>query len=83
MRGKSKRWGQVAEMARRANGAWRLHPDLASVRPSLAEHARLRVRQLQPTPEGSFEFLRRNRSLDDLDRPIFDLYVRFVTSTGE
>lgn len=68
-------------MARKAGGAWRLHPDLACVTADLQKHAARRVQLLQPTPDGRYEFSRANQSSDPLGRPVFDLFVRFTPTT--
>lgn len=70
-------WAEVAEMARRAGGVWRLHSSLVGADLELLRHARRRVPELRSTDAGEFEFARGNRTEDDLGRPIFDLYVRF------
>jgi len=65
-------------MARRADGAYRLHPSLAAVDHHLLHHARRRVRALRPTAEGRFEFARGNVGTDELGTTRFDLWVRYV-----
>lgn len=70
-------WDQVAEMARRAGGRWRLHRSLAAADFHLLRHAQRRVPALKPTPEGWFEFALGNQAVDELGVKRFDLYVRF------
>lgn len=65
-------------MARQASGAWRLHPSLATADAHLLHHARRRVRALRPTNTHTFEFARGDAGVDELGRPIFSLYVRYV-----
>lgn len=65
-------------MARRADGVWRLHPSLAAADQHLLQHARRRVRALQPTKTHVFEFARGEAGSDDLGRPLFSLYIRYV-----
>lgn len=76
-------WDQVAEMARRAKGVWRLHSALVGADMHLLRHARRRVPELAATDEGEFEFARGNRAQDDLGRSIFDLYVRYKAKGQE
>ena len=76
-RGKNKRWSEVAEMARRANGAWRLHSDLAGVTTSTHDRVLRRVRELRPTAEGRFGFTKRNLVVDEFGDERCDLYVRY------
>lgn len=71
-------WDQVAAMARKANGTWRLHACLVAVTPDLLQHARRRVRALRPTETHVYEFARGASGQDDLGREVFDCYVRFV-----
>lgn len=71
-------WYQVREKARRANGAWVLHPTLAAADAHLLQHARRRVPALKATDTHVFEFARNSPTEDELGRPIFDLYVRYV-----
>lgn len=65
-------------MARESDGVWRLHPDLVAVNLDLLHHARRRVRALQPSQAGTFEFARGNEGVNDLGVKVFDLYVRHV-----
>jgi hypothetical protein len=77
-RGKRIPWDQVAAMARQADGAWRVHPSLAVANEHTLRHARRRVPQMDPQPDGTFEFARGDVAKDELGRPIFSLFVRFV-----
>lgn len=65
-------------MARRANGAWRLHRSLVAADNHLLRHAQRRVKALRPTDTHVFEFARSSPTTDELGRQIFDLYVRLV-----
>jgi hypothetical protein len=65
-------------MARQANGAWRLHPSLATSDHHLLQHARRRVRALQPSAGHVYEFARGEAGTDDLGRPLFSIYIRYV-----
>lgn len=65
-------------MARRAGGAWRLHPSLAHADDHLLQHARRRVRALRPSATHRFEFARGNVGVDALGKPMFSLFVRQV-----
>jgi hypothetical protein len=76
-------WGEIAAMARKAGGAWRLHTSLVAVTPHTLQHARRRVRALRPQPDGVFEFDRGAVGENDLGETIFDLYVRFVAEGTE
>lgn len=76
-------WGEIAAMARKADGAYRLHSSLVAVTPHILHHARRRVRALRPQPDGIFEFARGAVGENDLGETIFDLYVRFVPEGEE
>lgn len=76
-------WAEVAAMARRADGAWRLHPSLATSDLHLLQHARRRVRALRPTTDYRYEFARGEAGEDDLGNPLFSLYVRVRYYTPE
>lgn len=65
-------------MARKADGAWRLHPDLVAVDLHLLHHARRRVRALKPSATHRYEFARANDAKTDLGVTVFDLYIRHV-----
>lgn len=65
-------------MARKADGAWRLHSSLVAVDLNLLHHARRRVKALRPDEHGHFEFARRNVGLDEFDRRVFDLFIRYT-----
>lgn len=71
-------WYQVAEKARRANGAWVLHHALSGADDHLLQHARRRVPALKATDTHVFEFARTSPGQDELGKPIFDLFVRYV-----
>lgn len=71
-------WAEVAEMAQRADGAWRLHRSLAAADDHLLQHARRRVPALKATDTHVYEFARNSPTNDELGKPIFDLYVRYV-----
>jgi hypothetical protein len=64
-------------MAREADGRWRLHPSLAVADHHLREHARRRVRWLQPDADGVFEFASGRGGFNELGQEIFALYVRY------
>lgn len=70
-------------MAQRAGGAWRLHPSLATSDQHLLQHARRRVRALQPTPTHVYEFARGEVGYDDLGYQQFAIYVRYVPKGTE
>jgi hypothetical protein len=72
------RWAEIALMAREAGGAYRLHPDLATVTHHTLHHARRRVRALRPTDTHVYEFARGTEALNDLGEHVFDLYIRFT-----
>lgn len=78
MRRRNIPWDQVAEMARRANGAWRLHPALTSCNPHLLAHAVRRRPELRPTETHEFQYAKSDTGFDDLGRPRISIYVRFV-----
>lgn len=71
-------WEQVAEMARRADGAWRLHPSLAVASDHTLAHMRRRVPELWPDAHGRFDFLRGQGGKDSLGREVFSIYVRYI-----
>lgn len=68
-------------MARRADGAWRLHRSLVAADLHLLHHARRRVPALRKTDAGHFEFARGNVAVTELGDTIFDLFVRWVPHT--
>jgi hypothetical protein len=76
-------WKDIALMARKADGVWRLHPDLVAVNIHLLHHARRRVRALRKDKGGHFEFARRNNTVDRYGMPVFDLFIRYVPEGTE
>lgn len=73
----------MAASARAHPAVWRTFPDLIGVNADLHRHAVRRVRALQPTASGHFEFRRANIGPDHLGRTVFDLRIRYVPTTQE
>lgn len=73
-------WNGVAEMARGAGGVWRLHPDLVAVDSRLFRHVRVGVPALRPDEGGRFEYARSNIGVDIMGKPVFDLFIRYVSN---
>jgi hypothetical protein len=71
-------WGEIAEMARQADGRWRLHRSLVAVGPHILVHARRRVPELKPTTTHTYEFARGAVGRNDLGETVFDLFIRWV-----
>lgn len=73
----------MAQTARQAPGVWRLHSTLVGVDYSFLAHAQSRVALLRPTSEGRFEFRKANKGVDELGKPVFDAFIRFIPTERE